>query len=397
MPEYTTFGDYVRALRVALKLGLREAAKLLDISPGYLSRLEASEVRPPAGEKLHRFVRVYGADIHRLMELASTRAGEAMAADQAADPALQAFYRLAQDQTPDNQEKMLRGAIDALNLPEDQKVQLLQTLRAALSRSHGKDLPRLARGEDGMFAFDVKPRFLSATYIESIAERVLSGFSQRDVPLPVPIEDVVDDFGPDIQLIVLPEIEGGYLQDGTPAVLGLSRWSKSGERRELVIHEDLYDAADSSARRLCRFTLAHELFHCLEHLSLVKDRTADCALKRQAMFVSLAPKLAARRWFDRKKPKRTLTTNEDWREWQANSFASAVLMPAAVLRTKFAEVARTTQVTVSGSDRVECVADEVARQPFIDAKGKLSSLVDHFNVNPHAMAIRLMALKLVTR
>ena len=44
----------------------------------------------------------------------------------------------------------------------------------------------------------------------------------------------------------------------------------------------------------------------------------------------------------------------------------------------------------------ECLADEIARQPFIERGGQLSSLVDHFNVNPQAMAIRMMALKLVT-
>lgn len=395
MPDDTTFGEHVRNLRAQLELGLREAARLLEISPSYLSRLEANEVRPPSGEKLHRFVRVYKANIHDLIRLAANRKNEAMAADESAGPALRAFYRLAQDQTPDNQEKMLKGAIEALNLPADEKQQLLQTLKAALSRSHGKDLPRRAKGDDGLFAFDVKPRILSAAYLELVAERVLSAVFKQDVSLPVPIEDIIDSFSTDIQLIVSPEMEGGYLDDGTPAVLGLSRWSRNGERRELVIHEDLFEATSRSAQRLCRFTLAHELFHCLEHLSLVKDRCADCALNRKAMFVTLAPQLMSKRWYDRREGKRRLSTNEDWREWQANSFASALLMPASTLRAAFKKVVGD-HMQIDTDQRAEHLADEIAREPFTDEGGQLTSLADQFNVNPQAMAIRMIALKMVT-
>ena len=80
---------------------------------------------------------------------------------------MQHFYRLAQDQTPDTQERMLEGAINALDLPANEKLKLLENLKAALSRSQGKDFPRRARGDDGLFAYDVKPRYLSRVQIET--------------------------------------------------------------------------------------------------------------------------------------------------------------------------------------------------------------------------------------
>src|SRR4051794_8446736 len=113
MKESTTFGNYLRSLRDKANLGLREASRQLDISSSYLSRLEAGEYPPPSGEKLHRIAKLYKADIEEMMRLAKGRAHEMMAADADVAPAVQAFYRLAQDQTPEMQEQMLKGAIEA--------------------------------------------------------------------------------------------------------------------------------------------------------------------------------------------------------------------------------------------------------------------------------------------
>lgn len=396
MRKSTTFGDYIRQMRDKANLGLREAARELGISASYLSRIEANDYPAPSGEKLRRMAQFYDADIHEMMRLAQNRAHEVMAADTRMGPVVQHFYRLAQNQSPDTQERMLIGAIDALNLPEDQKRKLLENLKAALSRSNGRDLPRLARGDDGLFAYDVKPRYLSREDIELFAKHVLNMVFGPVAPLPVPIETLIRKAADDIVLIIDGEMEGACGPTGDPAILGLSRWSRDGERRELVIHEELFNATNSPTRRRMNFTMGHELFHCLEHLSLVVNRTSEDALKRTDAFVSLPPRLRSELWFERKRSRRKLFTNEDWREWQANTFSSAVLMPADCVRASFVTITDTDQLILDSESQVEETADQLARMSFVDDFGQETTLIEQFDVNPHAMAIRLISLGLIT-
>ena len=44
------FGEMLRAKRETMKLGLRELARLIDISPTYLSRIELCHERAPSDE-----------------------------------------------------------------------------------------------------------------------------------------------------------------------------------------------------------------------------------------------------------------------------------------------------------------------------------------------------------
>lgn len=69
MPE--TLGQRIRRLREVKKLGLREAAKKVDISPAYLSRIETNEEKTPPGEELLQKLAVLLDDnIDELMSLA---------------------------------------------------------------------------------------------------------------------------------------------------------------------------------------------------------------------------------------------------------------------------------------------------------------------------------------
>ncbi len=392
MGEHTTFGDLIRQERVRADLGLREAARRLGISASYLSRLEAGEFRPPSGALLLRISHLYGSDIKKLMDLASDRAAEVMAADTTVAPAVQAFYRLAHDQPPEIQELMLSRALEVLDMPEHQKKQILNQVRAMLSRSRGWDLPRSAAGDDGLLAIDIAPRFLCRETIRSLANVVLHSVCGVDIPVPIPLETVIHRWDRNITLVVHDEIEGGRLRDGSPAVLGLSRWSRDGRRRELVVHEELFEAKDTATRRRANFTIAHELFHCVEHLPLVQARHPDAALARSPAFVSLAPELAGTQWFRRARQPKKLSTREDWREWQANTFAAELLMPADVVKEAFKELFGLPQLVAEGVGLGE-FADAAARAST--GLGETKSLVDRFDVNPQAMAIRLMALDLV--
>ena len=394
MTNPTTFGEHIRNERIRASLGLREASRLLGISPSYLSRLEADEFKPPSGTLLLRMAQTYRSDISRMMDLAKSRQAEVMAADSGVAPAVQAFYRLAHNQSPEMQEAMIRGALDALDMPNDQKEQILSQLRAMLSRVHGKDLPRRAHDGDGLFAFDIAPRFLSRDKIRDIARAVLEQAFGCEIPIPVPLETIINKVDRGIVLVVHDEIEGGRLRDGSPAVLGMSRWSRDGRRRELVIHEELFEAKDAPSRRRANYTIAHELFHCIEHLPLIQVRTPQAVLARSVGYVTFAPELGNNCWFDRQKGPRKLGTREDWREWQANTFAAELLMPPASVSAAFEELFGVCRMDVEEGARSES-ADHVARTIVTDDFGNHTSLVDRFDVNPQAMAIRLMSLDLV--
>jgi hypothetical protein len=309
---------------------------------------------------------------------------------------LQAFYRLAYDQSPEMQEKMLEGAIGALDLPEEQRKKLMDQLRAALSRAHGSDLPRRASGDDGLFAFDIAPRFLSLLRIRAIAQTVLRNVFSEEVPIPVPIETIIRKFDQNILLIVHDEIECSRLRDGSPAVLGLSRWSRDGQRRELLIHSDLFEANDRASRRRASFTMAHEFAHCIEHLPLVQQRHCNGALARKVASVSLAPQLLNQPWFNRKRGPRKLLTREDWREWQANQFAAELLMPAESVVAAFEELFGVPKL-VAHDCPVEQLADEAARASATDDLGNETTLVERFDMNPQSVAIRLMCLGLIVK
>lgn len=390
----TTFGDYIRVERNRADLGLREAARALGISASYLSRLEADEFKPPSGTLLLRMAQVYRSDIKKLMDFAKNRQGEVMAADSGVAPAVQAFYRVAHDQPPEMQEAMLKAALEALKMPEDQKQQILDQLRAMLSRAHGRDLPRRASGDDGLFAFDIAPRYLSRQSLRDLARVVLTKVFGSEIPIPVPLETIIRKLDNDIVLVVHDEIDGGRLRDGSPAVLGMSRWSRDGRRRELVIHEELFEAEELAARRRANYTIAHELFHCIEHLPLVQVRNPQVVLARKVGYVTFAPELTNKRWYERQKGPRKLSTREDWREWQANTFAAELLMPDEIVRTAFAELFNASQLEVEGGACLE-FADRVARTAALDDFGNQTSLVDRFDVNPQAMAIRLISLDLI--
>lgn len=66
-----TLGQRIRRTRTQRDLGLREMARLVDISPTYLSRVETDEEQnPPAEETLKKIAEVLGENLGELMHLA---------------------------------------------------------------------------------------------------------------------------------------------------------------------------------------------------------------------------------------------------------------------------------------------------------------------------------------
>ncbi|MFQ5479170.1 MAG: helix-turn-helix domain-containing protein [Candidatus Binatia bacterium] len=64
------FGATFRRERERLGKGLRETAKLLGVSPTYLSKVERDEFPPPAEDKVVAMAKIAGRDVDEFLALA---------------------------------------------------------------------------------------------------------------------------------------------------------------------------------------------------------------------------------------------------------------------------------------------------------------------------------------
>jgi transcriptional regulator with XRE-family HTH domain len=61
------FGEFVRRQREAREIGLREMAKMIGVSPTYLSKVERDEFPPPAEDKVRKIAEIIGCDSDELL------------------------------------------------------------------------------------------------------------------------------------------------------------------------------------------------------------------------------------------------------------------------------------------------------------------------------------------
>ena len=61
------FGTFVRREREAREIGLREMAKMIDVSPTYLSKIERDEFPPPAEDKVRAIAKIIECDVDDLL------------------------------------------------------------------------------------------------------------------------------------------------------------------------------------------------------------------------------------------------------------------------------------------------------------------------------------------
>jgi transcriptional regulator with XRE-family HTH domain len=64
------FGAFIRRQRETKEIGLREMAKMIGVSPTYLSKVERDEFDPPAEDKLRAMAKVIECDADELLALA---------------------------------------------------------------------------------------------------------------------------------------------------------------------------------------------------------------------------------------------------------------------------------------------------------------------------------------
>lgn len=66
----TTFGTFVREKRLEKKIGLREFAIMMDLSPAYISQMEADICKPPREDKIQRIAEILNINTDYLLALA---------------------------------------------------------------------------------------------------------------------------------------------------------------------------------------------------------------------------------------------------------------------------------------------------------------------------------------
>lgn len=231
-----------------------------------------------------------------------------------------------------------------------------------------------------------------------MAEKILerNNLGEKSYAPPTPVELIVEK-EPSV-LYRIEELKCDKFRN--PLVLGLTGWGEGGER-QIVVNSVLADSHRASDSHRFNFTLAHELFHAVEHLPRIPRETVP-PLARMQMFVDgeqirrqSAAERAVKSWANNQQGPRGLSTNEDWREWQANTFAACLLMPSWAVVREFQERTASEEFEVSSSNNLREAALELADQRVFGTVIYDKSLADTFEVSRQAMAIRLIQLGLV--
>src|SRR3984957_11330162 len=64
------FGAFIRREREGKEIGLREMAKMIGVSPTYMSKVERDEFPPPAEDKVRAIANIMRCDVDELLALA---------------------------------------------------------------------------------------------------------------------------------------------------------------------------------------------------------------------------------------------------------------------------------------------------------------------------------------
>jgi predicted transcriptional regulator len=104
------FGAYVRQEREGREIGLREMAKMIGVSPTYLSKIERDEFAPPAEDKVRKIAEIFGSDIDELLALAGRVSSDLSEIIRERPRELAALLRTTKGLTTDDVARLAREA-----------------------------------------------------------------------------------------------------------------------------------------------------------------------------------------------------------------------------------------------------------------------------------------------
>jgi ribosome-binding protein aMBF1 (putative translation factor) len=104
------FGAFVRRERVAKEIGLREMAKMIGVSPTYLSKVERDEFSPPAEDKVKAIAKVINCDADELLARAGRVSSDLSDIIKRHPRVLAALLRTTKGLTADDMAKLARQA-----------------------------------------------------------------------------------------------------------------------------------------------------------------------------------------------------------------------------------------------------------------------------------------------
>src|SRR6056297_1379343 len=108
--EGLRFGAFVRREREARDIGLREMAKMIGVSPTYLSKVERDEFTPPTEDKVRAIAQIIECDPDELLALAGRMPSDLANIIKRAPVQVAALLRTTSGMTP---EQIARLAADA--------------------------------------------------------------------------------------------------------------------------------------------------------------------------------------------------------------------------------------------------------------------------------------------
>ena len=105
-----SFGAIVRRERERREIGLRQMAKMIGVSPTYLSKLERDHFPPPAEDKVKKIAEIIGRDPDELLALAGRVASDLKAIIQGHPREMASFLRTANGLSSKQLARLLRSA-----------------------------------------------------------------------------------------------------------------------------------------------------------------------------------------------------------------------------------------------------------------------------------------------
>jgi transcriptional regulator with XRE-family HTH domain len=110
VPGKKSFGALVRREREGKGIGLRQMAKMIGVSPTYLSKVERDEFPPPAEDKVKAIAKIIECDSDDLLALAGRVASDLSGIIKEQPREMASFLRAAKGLTPEELAKLANAA-----------------------------------------------------------------------------------------------------------------------------------------------------------------------------------------------------------------------------------------------------------------------------------------------